>query len=236
MKAHIVHAHSEPASFTAAMRDVAKAALEAKGYDVTISDLYAMGFDPLISRADFTHEVGEPVAFTKEQRVGWSERTLDPAILAEANKTLAADLLVLTFPVYWFSVPAMLKGWMDRVLLSGPFYSGRDMYDRGGMKGKKALAIASLGGRPHMFGADSLHGPLGNGMLRHVLQGTLGVCGYEVVEPFFAYHAPYVKPEARTEMLAQLKDYVSGVETLPALKMPSLSDFDEKFRPIKPSN
>ena len=101
---------------------------------------------------------------------------------------------------------------------------------------REALAIASLGGRPHMFGADSLHGPLGNGMLRHVLQGTLGVCGYEVVEPFFAYHAPYVKPEARTEMLAQLKDYVSGVETLPALKMPSLSDFDEKFRPIKPSN
>lgn len=86
MKAHIVHAHSEPASFTAAMRDVAKAALEAKGYAVTVSDLYAMGFDPLISRADFTHEVGEPVAFTKEQRVGWSGRTLDPAILTEADK------------------------------------------------------------------------------------------------------------------------------------------------------
>lgn len=235
MKAHIVHAHPEPQSFTAAMRDIAVAALEAKGFAVTISDLYAMGFDPLISRADFTHEIGEPLAFTKEQRVGWSGRTLDPAILAEADKVLAADLLVLTFPVYWFSVPAMLKGWMDRVLLSGPFYSGREMYDRGGMKGKKALALASLGGRPHMFGEEGLHGPLGEGMLRHVLQGTLGVCGYDVLEPFFAYHAPYVKPEARTDMLAQLQDYVGRVETLPAMKMPSLTDFDEKFRPLKPS-
>lgn len=233
MKAHIVHAHPEPQSFTAAMRDAAAAALKAMGYQVTISDLYAMNFDPLISRDDFTHEVGDPIAFTKEQRAGWSGRTLDPAILAEADKTLAADLLVLTFPVYWFSVPAMLKGWMDRVLLSGPFYSGRDMYDRGGMKGKKALALASLGGRAHMFGPDTLHGPLGDGMLRHVLQGTLGVCGYDVLEPFFAYHAPYVKPEARTEMLEQLKAHVGAVETLPTLPMPSLSDFDEKLRLLK---
>lgn len=233
MKAHIVHAHPEPQSFTAAMRDIAAAALEAKGYKVTISDLYAMGFDPLISREDFTHDVSDPVAFTKEQRTGWAGRTLDPSLLAEVDKTLAADLLVLTFPVYWFSVPAMLKGWIDRVLLSGPFYSGKDMYDRGGMAGKKALVLASLGGRAHMFGEYALHGPLTDGMLRHLFQGTLGVVGYSVLEPFYAFHAPYVKPEARIEMLDQLRAHVGAADILPALRLPSLSDFDEKFRPLK---
>ena len=234
MKAHIVHTHPEPASFTAAMRDVAHETLAANGYSVTVSDLYAMGFDPLISRADFTHEIGEPVAFTKEQRTGWSGRTLDPQILAEADKLLAADLLVLTFPIYWFSAPAMLKGWMDRVLLSGPFYSGKDMYDRGGMAGKKALVLASLGGRAHMFGEKALHGPLTDGMLRHLFQGTLGVVGYSVLEPFYAFHAPYVKAEARTQMLDQLRAYVGAVDRLGAMVMPSLQNFDEKFRPLAP--
>ena len=231
MKAHIVHAHPEPLSFTAAMRDVAAETLRGKGYEVTISDLYAMRFNPLLSSDDFGADVERPIAFTKEQRRGWRDRTLSPDILEEAERVLAADLLVLTFPVYWFSMPAMLKGWADRVLLAGPFYSGRDMYDRGGMRGKKAMVVASLGGREHMFGVEALHGPIEQGMLRHIFQGTLGVVGYDVIQPFYAYHAPYVDEAGRQQILTDLRSHVETVESLPTLQMPSLEDFDERFRP-----
>lgn len=236
MKAHIVHAHPEGGSFTAAMRDVVVEGLGAHGYEVSVSDLYAMNFNPLISKKDFMHPVEVPVAFTKEQRRGWKDRTLSDDIMEEVERVLAADLLVLTFPIYWFSMPAMMKGWVDRVLLAGPFYSGRDMYDRGGMAGKKALVVASLGGREHMFGLDSLHGPMADGMLRHIFQGTLGVVGYDVVAPFLAYHAPYVDEEARAIMLVQLREHVADLDRLPILPMPSLSGFDNRFRPLAASS
>lgn len=234
MRVHIVHTHPEEGSFTKAMCDMAAQTLRESGHEVTISDLYAMEFNPVMSRRDFLHDVRLPLAYTREQRYGWRHRTLAPDILAEAERTLAADLLVLTFPVYWFSAPAMLKGWMDRILLSGPFYSGKDQYDRGHMQGRKALVLASVGGHPHMFGPDALHGHLEMGMLRHLFQGTLGVCGYTVLQPFFAHHAPFLEPDARTAILQELQAHVASVEDLPRIVMPTLDDFDAQFRPLAP--
>lgn len=233
MRAHIVHAHPEPKSFTAAMRDVAAGELRAMGYGVTISDLYAMKFNPVLSRDDFTQlRRPEHLAYTAEQRNAWYKGHLAPDIKAEADLTLAADLLVLTFPVYWFGMPAIMKGWIDRIFLSGPFYTGAAQYGAAGMKGKRALVAASLGGREHMFGPRGLHGELATGMLRHLLWGSLGVVGYDVVEPYFAFHAPFVEPAERQAMLEKLRDHVRRVDSLPVLPMPDLTRFDDKFVPL----
>jgi NAD(P)H dehydrogenase (quinone) len=233
MRAYVVHAHPEPRSFTAAMRDTIVAALRERGDEVSVADLYEIGFNPVLSRADFLDPQNpEALAYTAEQRAGYAGRTLAPDILAQAEAVLAADLLVLTFPVYWFSMPAMLKGWIDRVLLSGPMYSGRHMYAKGGLRGRRALVAASLGGRDHMFGEAALHGDLERGMLSHLLRGTLGVVGYDVVAPFWAYHAPYVDQAERERMLARLRRYVLDLERAPLLDMPDLASFDERFRPI----
>lgn len=231
-QALVVYAHPEPRSFTAALRETVVAGLAGQGYGVEVSDLYAMGFNPVLSREDFLHETAGPaLAYTREQRFGFRNGSLAPDIAAEAGRVLAADLLVLVFPVYWFDTPAILKGWFDRVLLSGPMYGGRQMYDGGGMTGRRALVVASLGGRPHMFGPGAVHGELGTGMLSHLLRGTLGVLGYRVLEPFFAYHAPFVSDEARAGMLDDLGRQIAGIETRAALPMPSLADYDETLRP-----
>lgn len=235
MRAHIVHTHPEPNSFVAAMRDIAIARLVEQGFEITISDLYEMGFNPLLSRDDFG-DLSDPerLAYTREQRLGWENGSLAPDIREEVERVLSADLLVLTFPVYWFSVPALLKGWIDRIFLAGPFYDGRHMYDKGGMVGRRALVIASLGGREHMFGPNAVHGEFERGMLQHLLQGTLGVVGYDVLQPFFAYHAPYVDDEARADILSRLNTHVSNLDQLPKLKMPSLNNFDKRFAPLDP--
>ena len=159
MNAHIVHAHSERDSFVSAMRDVVRESLEARGATVTQSDLYAMGFNPVLSPGDFGNR-REPahLTYALEQRNGYETGTLAPDILAEIEKLLAADLIIFTFPVFWFSVPAILKGWIDRVFISGPFYGGRRIYGDGGLSGRKALAVFSLGGRRHMFGPQAIHG------------------------------------------------------------------------------
>ena len=228
----IVHAHSEADSFVAAMRDTIRSELETAGREIVESDLYAMHFDPVLSPADFTSRKNEDhLVHVLEQRHGYATGTLAPELLEEIRKVLAADLIIFTFPVFWFSVPAILKGWIDRVFISGPFYGGRRIYGGGGLRGKQALAVFSLGGREHMFGPGSLHGELETGMLRHFLQGTLGCVGLDVVQPFVAYHTPYIGQEDRAQILEKLRRHISDLDDLPTLPMPNLEEFDASFAP-----
>jgi NAD(P)H dehydrogenase (quinone) len=230
--ARIVYAHPEPASFVAALRDTVCDGLAAQGWTVGISDLYASGFNPVASAQDFP-ERRDPdyLNYALEQRHAVSTDRLAPDIRREVDAVRAADLLVLVFPVYWFSVPAILKGWIDRVFLSGIFYGGKRIYTNGGMAGKRAWVVSSLGGRAHMFGPGALHGEL-TGMLRPLLQGTLGYCGFDVLEPFFVYHVPYLSLEERTALLARLAEDVATLSDRPLLPMPDLAAYDEIFRPL----
>lgn len=232
MRVHLVHAHSEADSFAAAMRDVVLGEFQAQGADVTVPDLYAMGFNPVASAQDFTTRKNPDHLVTAlEQRHGYETGTLAPDIAQEVDKLLAADVIGFTFPLHWFSVPAILKGYIDRVFLSGPFYGGRRIYAQGGLAGKRAFAAFSLGGREHMFGEAALHGELETGMMRHFLQGTLGYVGLAVHWPFIAYHVPYVEDAAREKMLEELRQYVSRLDAQPLMDMPGLARFDETFRP-----
>ena len=232
MHAHIIHAHSEADSFVAAMRNVIETRLLASGATVSQSDLYAMNFNPVLSPADFGERRNPShLTYALEQRHGFETGSMSPDILAEIEKVLAADLLVFTFPVFWFSVPAILKGWIDRVFISGPFYGGRRIYGAGGLAGKRAVAAFSLGGRDHMFGPGSVHGDLETGMLRHFLQGSLGYVGLQVTEPFVAYHAPYLPEEERTRMLQALATYFDRLDEQPVMAMPDLSAFDAGLAP-----
>jgi len=145
---------------------------------------------------------------------------------------MKAELIVFSFPVFWFSVPAILKGWIDRVFLSGPFYGGKRVYGRGGLSGKRAFVATSLGGREHMFGAGALHGELTTGMMRHFFQGTLGYVGLTVHEPFIAHHVPYLDDAARQGLLEELRNCIVSLSDRPVLPMPDLALFDESFAPL----
>lgn len=129
-------------------------------------------------------------------------------------------------------MPAMLKGWIDHVFVSGLFYGGRRIYGRGGMRGKRALVCATLGGREHMFGAEALHGDLTQ-MFRPLLQGTLAYVGMEVLTPFFGYHVPYLDDAGRAAILAAWRQALRERDQRPCLPMPELERFDREFRPLK---
>jgi NAD(P)H dehydrogenase (quinone) len=232
VKVHLVHAHSEPDSFATSMHAVVREELERGGAEVSVSDLYAMRFNPLLSPADFgSRRNAEHLVYGLEQRHGFETGTLADDIRGEVERVLAADVLGFTNPIFWFSVPAILKGWIDRVFLAGPFYGGRRIYGKGGLVGKRAFAAMSLGGRPQMFGATGIHGELATGMLRHFFQGALGYVGLAVHQPFFAYHVPYVDAAQRRAILDELRTYVRTLDQQPFISMPDLEDFDETLSP-----
>jgi len=233
MNIFIVHAHPEPQSFTSSMMKTAVEEFTRAGHSVEVSDLYAMNWNPVASAADFGSRKKEDyLVYALEQRYSHEAGTIAVDIAAEIEKIKKADLIILNFPLYWFSVPAILKGWIDRVFISGFCYGGLRFYDNGGLKGKKAMLSFTLGGREHMFGPDAIHGEL-DVMLRPLLRGTLAYVGLEVL-PFFAgYHIPYLKPEAREQIMLDYKAHLAAIPSLAPLDFPKMSDFDEKLYPRK---
>ena len=232
MKVLIVHAHPEPGSFNSALKDCAVEQLRAAGHQVQVSDLHAMHWNPVACAADFgTRANPEYLVYALEQRHNVEAGTLAADIAAEIAKLQWCDLLILNFPLYWFSAPAILKGWIDRVLVSGLFYGGKRIYDRGGMCGKRASATITLGGREQMFGAGAIHGDL-HSLLRPLLQGTLAYCGFAVLPSFLAYHVPYVGAEARAQILADYRRHLGALERVEPLTFPSLDDYDDRLLPL----
>lgn len=232
MHALIVYAHPEPRSFNAALRDTAAGALRAGGHSVEVSDLYAMDFDPVVSRRNFTtvHNA-ERFNVSLEQRHAVANEGLAPDIAAELTKLQRADLLILQFPLWWFGLPAMLKGWIDRVFLSGVVYGRRAMYENGKLRGKRAMACVTTGGPPGSFGRDALNGDILD-ILLPLHRGTFAFTGMTVLPPFVAYHVPYEGDAARRAMLDRYREHIEGLDGLPPLAMPRFADHVARFESI----
>ena len=102
MRTLVVHCHPDPESFTAAVRDRAIEALRARGDEVRLTDLYAMRFDPVLSRREEARHL---------------EPGPDPSVADHAADLQWCQQLILIYPTWWSGQPAMLKGWFDRVLV-----------------------------------------------------------------------------------------------------------------------
>ena len=117
MNVLIVYAHPEPTSFNSAMKDIAVETLAAQGHSVEVSDLYAMGWNPIAGPADIDAPPSQAERFSlaHEQTIAMENGTIAIDIATEQAKLMRADLVIFQFPVWWFGMPAILKGWADRV-------------------------------------------------------------------------------------------------------------------------
>ena len=103
MRALVIHCHPDPDSFTAAVRDRVLARLRAAGAEMRVRDLYAEGFAPVLTRAEWQ---------------GYLDSPANRAPVADAVADLTwCDTLIFVYPTWWYGLPAVLKGWLDRVLL-----------------------------------------------------------------------------------------------------------------------
>src|SRR5688500_2801264 len=115
-KALVVLAHPERRSFNGAMADVAVETLREQGYDVAFSDLYRMGFDPVSDRRNFaTVKNADYFKQQVEEDQATDVGGFAPDVEAAIAKLEAADLMIWQFPLWWVSVPGVLKGWVDKV-------------------------------------------------------------------------------------------------------------------------
>ncbi|KRC06294.1 NAD(P)H dehydrogenase [Hydrogenophaga sp. Root209] len=224
MNALIVHAHPEPHSFNAALRDAAVDLLLEQGHAVEVSDLYAMNFKPVVDRDDFlTCRDEERFNVSLEQRHAHLHGGLAPDIRSELDRLQRADLLILQFPLWWFGMPAILKGWIDRVFVSGAVYGRSAMFEHGKLRGKRAMVCVTTGAPPQAFGPGSLNGDVLD-LLAPLHRGVLAFTGMSVLPPYVAYHVPYAGAEGRAGMLHGYREHLLGLETLAPLTMPRMAD------------
>lgn len=234
MNVLIVYAHPEPKSFNGAMKDVAVETLRGAGHEVVVSDLYAMGFNPIASEKDFGGERANPefLSYAIEQTKAFETHTQSADIVAEQEKLARADLVIFQFPVWWFGMPAMMKGWADRVFSRGFAYMPGRKYDTGMFKGKLALVATTTGTPADTYAPDGIDGdiltvlwPIHNGLLRY--------SGFDILPPFVAYMPGRVGLPGREAYLEAYKKRLLEIEKTPRLFFHGTEDYgpNERLKP-----
>ncbi|MET3668056.1 NAD(P)H-dependent oxidoreductase [Caulobacter sp. 1776] len=214
MKVLIVFAHPEPRSLNGALKDVAVQELEAQGHEVRITDLYAEGWKSQVDRADFpTWPADEPLAVGAASKADFATGTLTPDVAAEIDKLLWADALILQFPLWWYAMPAILKGWVDRVYAYGFAYGVGEHSDRrwgdrfgeGVLAGKRAMLSVTIGGWAEHYAPRGVNGPIDD-LLFPINHGILYYPGYDVLPPFVTYRVDRFGPDDFARVADQLRE------------------------------
>jgi NAD(P)H dehydrogenase (quinone) len=209
MNVFIVYAHPEPRSLNGALKDLAVRTLKAAGHEVRVSDLYAMAWKAVADGADFLdHDAAQRLIYVDASKRAFAGGTQTADITAEQEKLLWADAVILQFPLWWFSMPAILKGWVERVFAYGFAYGvgvhggdrWGDRYGEGTLLGRRALLSITIGGRAPHYTDRGVNGALDD-LLFPIQHGILFYPGMDVLPPFTAYQVDHL-PEPDFPMIA----------------------------------
>ncbi|MFC4001186.1 NAD(P)H-dependent oxidoreductase [Prauserella oleivorans] len=214
-----VYAHPEQRSLNGSLKEQGLRTLAEQGHAVRVSDLYAMKWDPVVDAGDFGHDPATRLLVGEEARRAYHERSLSPDIVAEQEKLVWADAVVVQFPLWWAGPPAILKGWFDRVFVNGFAFGVKDpatgrtlRYGDGGLAGKRALLVTTIGARRATYGPRGVHGEL-NDVLFGMQHGIFWYTGMEVLPPFAVYSADRLGSEDFARAAEDLRQRLAALPT-----------------------
>lgn len=225
MNVLIVFAHPEPRSLNAALRDVAVEELKTQGHAVQVSDLYAMGWKAEVDRADFPKlDPDTRLKVAAASGDTFAADALTDDVKTEQEKLLWADMLILQFPLWWFTMPAILKGWVDRVYAYGFAYGvgehsdhrWGDRYGEGTLAGKRAMLIVTTGGWEEHYSPRGINGPIDD-LLFPINHGILHYPGYDVLPPFVAYRVDRLDDAGFEQATDRLRARMRTLERTPPI-------------------
>jgi len=185
MKILIVYCHPNPKSFCHAILETLIKQLKELKHEVVVRDLYALKFNPVLSGSDFMgFKAGKPA----------------PDIAEEQKHLAWCDAICFINPIWWLSVPAMLKGYIDRCFSMGFAYLVGPSGVTPNLK-KKVLVLQTHGQPKEVFEKEVYPA-----MLKCQDWGILGFTGCEVIEHKFFGAVPYVPDEVRKGYLTEVEE------------------------------
>lgn len=233
----VVLAHPEGRSFNGAWAHASLKACQAAGDTVLFSDLTAMGFDA-VERAEHypAHPPETPFDPLKAQEAAEQTKSIPTMVAEEIAKIEKADRILFHFPIWWFAPPAILKGWLDRVLLHGRMHSIDQRFDTGLFQGRQAMFCVTTGATEHECAFNGKEGDVQ--MQLWPTAQTLHYLGMTVLEPQIVYGVHgYFEGNDRAALETRLKavldgqaDLIARFDALPKLKFNADSEFDSTGR------
>ncbi len=154
--------------------------------DVVTYDLYAMGFNPVMHGDDFNQFLGG---------------SLPKDVLEFQERVQRSNVLTFFYPIWWNDMPAIMKGWIDRVFAKGFAYDVDENGERGLLTVERVLLVCTLGNS----GLEPRHQQLEQAMRTKEELGVFGYCGVSKVDHYFL-HDVYSSPEKRATYLNDVRD------------------------------
>ena len=155
----VVLDHPDPNSFTAAAARSFMDGAQAAGHSVELADLHAEGFDPRWSLADIEADDGGAPP---------------PDVTREQDRIARAEAICLVFPLFWWGMPSMTKGWVDRVWSWGWAYDQLDDPERSLQRPRSGVLLVSAGARSDEMAARGYLSALETTWIK----GTFGYFGF----------------------------------------------------------
>ncbi len=199
MKVHLVVAHPEQDSFNFALHKTAVEVLKKENFKLDISDLYEQKFNPVAGKSDITNFPAEDFfQLAKAQRLALSNNSFVKCISQEQDKLVSSDLLIFQFPLWWWSFPSILKGWIDRVLSSGFAYGNNAT-----LKPKKIMYSITTGGANSKEELEYYQSKIDG-----LYQDIFGFIGWEVLPAFIAHGVQQKTDDERKQILKNYKEHL----------------------------
>jgi NAD(P)H dehydrogenase (quinone) len=235
MNVFIVYAHPEPKSLNAELLKFSVQVLKEAGHEVQVSDLYAMKWKAVADRADFPwlgaeerldYAVASGTALTQKKQL--------PEIEAEQQKLLWADFVIFQFPLWWYSMPAILKGWVERVYAYQFAYGigehggerWGDRFGEGTLKGRRAMIVTTAGGREPHYRPRGINGYMED-LLWPIQHGIFYYPGMESLPAFTPFEVGGRTASKEVEKIkADYKDRLLTLETTPIIQYRSQNGGD----------
>ena len=185
----LIYAHPNPNSFNHAVVQAIIGEFRKAGKELLLRDLYAMHFNPVLAAADFS---------------AIQNGTVCEDVKAEQELIRATDVLIVVYPLWWSGMPAMLKGYIDRVFSYGFAYEINETGGVGLLTGKKVFLVTTTGASQEDYEQLDMH----RSFAQTVDSGIFRFSGMKVIDHTSYASVPYVTVEDRKAMLEDIRTRV----------------------------
>ncbi|MBU3178376.1 NAD(P)H-dependent oxidoreductase [Clostridium estertheticum] len=191
MKHLVVFAHPYSKSFGKGIVDMIEKEVSNNKSEIRIRDLYELGFDPILKGSDLLNLQSGNYADdikVEQEHIKW------------------ADIITFVYPVWWAGLPAVLKGYADRVLANGFAFTYEASGPVGLLKGKKAILFSTTGFPSDMYAQIGMH----KSMQQTTDEAIFEFCGIEVIKHVFFGAVPSSTEEELKQYLGEVREVIKA--------------------------
>ena len=191
MKHLVIFAHPYSKSFGKGIVDTIEKEVSNNESEIRIRDLYELGFDPILKGSDLLNL----------QSANYADD-----IKVEQDHIKWADVITFVYPVWWAGLPAMLKGYADRVLANGFAFTYGANGPVGLLKGKKSILFSTTGFPSDVYAQIGMH----KSMQQTTDEAIFEFCGIEVVKHVFFGAVPSSTEEELKQYLSEVSEVIKA--------------------------